>query len=572
MYKRLIKYFYPYRIKLIQALFCMTGVAILTTATMWLLKTVVDNALIEKNAFLLLQLIIIVPLIYFFKGLFSYYEKYLMNYIAQRITLDIRNQLFAHLQTLSFDFYDKSSTGRIISRLTNDVHLLEMALINVPVTLVRDSLTLVFLIGLLFYLHWKFALISLVIFPLSLSPLREFSQKMRKISRLGQEKMSDLYALIQELVSGISVVKSFTQEEKEIEHFKKENNNFLKVIMRFTKVQVLSGPVMEFLGAIGASFILLYGGYEVIQGVWKPGDFFAFLGAVLSTYQPIRDFSNLNPVLQQALSAGERIFALLDEKPTVVEPKEGKILPPFNKGISYQDVWFAYDGKDYIIQGINLNIKKGGIVALVGPTGAGKTTLVNLLPRFYVPQKGKIYIDDYEISELNLKSLRRQIGMVMQEVILFNDTVRNNIAYGKPEATEEEIEKAAKIANVHDFILSLPQKYETIIGERGMMLSGGERQRIAIARAILRNPAILILDEATSALDSETEKLVYEALDRLMENRTTLVIAHRLSTIKKADKIVVLDQGKIIASGKHEELMKQCHLYQKLYQLQMWEE
>ncbi len=261
MYKRLTKYFYPYRIKLIQALFCMTRVAILTTATMWLLKTVVDNALIAKNAFLLLQLIIIVPLIYFLKGLFSYYEKYLMNYIAQRITLDIRNELFAHLQTLSFDFYDKSSTGRIISRLTNDVHLLEMALINVPVTLVRDSLTLVFLIGLLFYLHWKFALISLVIFPLSLSPLREFSQKMRKISRLGQEKMSDLYALIQELVSGISVVKSFTQEEKEIEHFQKENNNFLKVIMRFTKVQVLSGPVMEFLGAIGASFILLYGGY-----------------------------------------------------------------------------------------------------------------------------------------------------------------------------------------------------------------------------------------------------------------------------------------------------------------------
>lgn len=571
MYKRLSKYFYPYRIKFIQALFCMVGVAILTTASMWLLKTVVDNALIAKNSILLIQLVIIIPLLYLFKGLFVYGQRYLMHYIAQKITQDIRNELFSHLQTLSFDFYDKSSTGRIISRLTNDVRLLETALINVPATIVRDSLTLIFLVGLLFYLHWKFALISLVVFPLSLYPVREFSRKMRKISRLGQEKMADLYALIQELVFGISVVKSFNQEEKEIEHFRRENDNFFKIIMRFVKVEVMSSPVMEFLGAIAAGFILLYGGYDVIRGVWQPGAFFAFLGAILSTYQPIRNFSDFNPILQQALSASERIFSLLDEKPTIVEPKEAKILPPFKEEIVYQDIWFAYNGKDYVLQKIDLRVRQGEIVALVGPSGAGKTTLVNLLPRFYIPQKGKIYIDGCEIGELNLKSLRTQIGMVMQEVILFNDTIKNNIAYAKPEATESEITQAAKIANAHDFILTLPQGYNTIIGERGMMLSGGERQRIAIARAILKNPPILILDEATSALDPETEKLVYEALDRLMENRTSLVIAHRLSTIKKANKIIVLEQGKIVASGKHEELLEKCHLYKRLYQLQLWE-
>ncbi|HCJ66673.1 MAG TPA: ABC transporter permease [Elusimicrobia bacterium] len=571
MYKRLIKYFYPYRIKFIQALVCMAGVAGLTTASMWLLKTVVDNALIAKNSLLLIRLVIIIPILYLFKGLFVYFQNYLMNYIAQKITRDIRNELFTHLQTLSFDFYDKSSTGRIISRLTNDVKLLETALINIPATLVRDSLTLIFLVGLLFYLHWKFALISLVVFPLSLYPLREFSRKMRKISRLGQEKMSDLYALIQELVFGISVVKSFGQEEKEIEHFRKENDSFFKIIVRFIRVEVLSSPVMEFLGAIAASFILLYGGYDVIMGFWKPGAFFAFLGAVLSTYQPIRNFSNFNPILQQALAASERIFSLLDEKPTVLEPKEAKILPPFKEEILYQNVGFAYNGRDYVLQDINLTVKQGEIVALVGPSGAGKTTLVNLLPRFYIPQKGKIYIDGDETGELNLKSLREQIGIVMQEVILFNNTVRNNIAYAKPEATENEIFQAAKIANVHDFILTLPQGYNTIIGERGIMLSGGERQRIAIARAVLKNPPILILDEATSALDPETEKLVYEALDRLMENRTTLVIAHRLSTIKKANKIIVLDRGVIVASGKHEELLEKCHTYRRLYQLQLWD-
>lgn len=569
MYKRLIKYFRPYRARFIQALFCMAGVAILTTASMWLLKTVVDNALIAKNSALLILLVIIIPVLYLLKGLFVYGQNYLMKFIAQRISLDIRNNLFAHLQSLSFDFYDKSSTGKIISRLTNDIQILEMALINVPGTLVRDSLTLIFLIGLLFYLHWKFALISLVVFPLAAYPLSEFGRKMRKISRLGQEKMSELYSLIQELVFGISVVKSFSQEEKEVKRFEGENLNFFNLIMRFTKIEVLSSPVMEFLGAIAASFILLYGGYDVIKGLWKPGAFFAFLGAVLSTYQPIRNFANLNASLQQALSASERIFKLLDEKPTVTEPKEPKVLPPFKNEITYQGIWFAYQNEDYVLREINLKMRQGEIVALIGPSGAGKTTLVSLLPRFYDPQKGKILIDGYEVSELDFKSLRKQIGIVMQEVILFNDSVRNNIAYGKNAAAEEEIIQAAKIANAHNFISALPQGYETIIGERGIMLSGGERQRIAIARAVLENPPILILDEATSALDAEAERLVYEALDRLMENRTTLVIAHRLSTIRKASKIVVLEKGEIVASGKHEELFQNCELYRKLYQLQI---
>ncbi len=571
MYRRLMGYFKPYWGKFVQALICMAGVAGITAISMWLLKEVVDIALIAKNSVLLIQLVILIPCLYLFRGIFTYGHNYLMNYIAQRITFDLRNHLFTHLQSLSFDFYDKSSTGKTISRLTNDIRILETALINVPVTLVRDGLSLIFLVGLLFYLHWKFALISLLVFPLSAYPLMKFSKKMRKVSRQGQEKMADLYALIQELIFGISVVKSFGQEEREINRFSQENRNFFETIMRFIRVQVLSNPVTEFIIALGGSFLLLYGGSEVIRGAWKPGAFIAFLGTVLSTYQPLRNFSHFNPFLQQGLTASERIFNLLDEKPTIIEPKEAKILSPFQKEIIYENVWFAYHNEDYVLENINLKINQGEIVALAGPSGAGKTTLVNLLPRFYIPQRGKIFIDGYDISETNLKSLRSQIGMVMQEVILFNDTVRNNIAYANPTVSDEEVIRAAKIANAHEFILNLPQGYNTIIGERGILLSGGEKQRIAIARAVLKNPPILILDEATSALDPESEKLVYGALDHLMENRTTLVIAHRLSTIHKADKIVVIERGTIVDLGRDEELLERCSLYRRLYQMQVFE-
>lgn len=568
MYKRLLKYLQPYGKRFFQALFAMVCVAALTALPMWLLKEIVDNALIGKNSVLLLEIVILIPFIYLLKGVFVYVQDYLMYYIAHKVTLDIRDDLFAHLQSLSFDFYDKAPTGKIISRLTNDVSILETALVRIPATLVRDGLTLIFLIGLLFYLHWKFALISLVAFPLSTYPLIKFSKKMRRISQEGQTKMAELYALIQELVFGINVVKSFTQEEKEIARFHQENRNFFNIIMRFIRTEILSRPVMELIGAVAGSFILLYGGYDVIRGAWKPGAFFAFLGAALSAYNPIKSFTGLNPQLQQALSASERIFNLLDEKPAITEPTGAKILPSFKKEIVYENVWFTYDGEDYILKNVNLTVNQGEIIALVGPSGAGKTTLINLLPRFYDIQKGKITIDGHNLKELNLKSLRNQIGMVTQEIILFNDTVKKNIAYAKPTATDEEIVKAAKIANAHEFILNLPEKYDTVVGERGIMLSGGERQRIAIARAILKNAPILILDEATSALDVESEKLVYEALDRLMENRTTLVIAHRLSTIRRANKIVIFDQGEIIAYGKHEELMEKCELYKKLYQIQ----
>ena len=569
MYRRLFSYVKPYKRRFVESIICMVFVAALTALSMYIIKDVVDKILIGKNTKMLLWICLLIPLVYIIKGIFSYGQTYLMGYIGQKVVLNIRNQLYEQLQRLSLDFYSKNSTGEIMSRLTNDIYAVREAIARVPAVIIRDGFTVIFLTGLLFYLHWKFALISIFLFPLTSIPIVNFGRKLRRVGRQGQNKMGDIYAILQETVTGVKIVKAFSMEKYEIKKFAQENRNFFNIIMRSMRVEALAPPVMELLGAMGISFIIWYGGSDVISGLWTAGAFFAFLGAAFATYNPVKNFSKTNNKIQQAMAAAERIFQILDTKTTVIEKEDAYPLTSFGKEIVYKDLSFCYNSSaGYVLRNINFSVKKGQIVAFVGPSGAGKTSIINLLLRFYDTDAGNIFVDGDNIKNFTLSSLRKIVGIVTQETILFNDTLKNNIAYGNMDASEEEIIRAAKMAESHDFITQTPKGYDTVIGEMGVRLSGGQKQRIAIARAILRNPSILVLDEATSSLDTESELLVQEALEHLMQNRTVLVIAHRLSTIRKADKIVVMDKGKIVQEGNHEELIKKGGLYRKLYELQ----
>ena len=381
--------------------------------------------------------------------------------------------------------------------------------------------------------------------------------------------MAELYTNLQESIMAINITRAFNREKTEIERFRKINWDLYTLVMRFTKIEALSSPLMEFIGAFAVGLVLFFAGKDVISGVWSPGSFFAFFAAAFSIYQPIKNFSNLNPQIQQAISASERIFELLNQKPEVYEQLDAKELSPFKDKIKFNHVNFEYDKDNKVLKDVSFEVKSGEIVAIVGPSGSGKSTIINLLLRFYDPTNGAITIDGTDTKEGTLKSLRSQMSIVTQETILFNESIRYNIAYGNAEASEEKIVHAAKLAQAHTFIEKTPNGYNTLVGERGILLSGGEKQRIAIARALIRNPKILLLDEATSNLDAESEQLVQEALEKLMEGRTTLIIAHRLATIKKSDKIIVLDSGSVVDSGTHEELFKKEGLYRRLHKLQI---
>jgi len=576
--KRLFAYVRPYRIRFLEAMICMALVAGLTSLLMYLIKPTFDKIFAQRNAEVIPYIILIIVGCALAKGLFGYYQSYLMSYIGQKTIVDVRNELYNHLQSLSLDYFIRQRTGQIISRLTNDVMLLQRAIVNVPANLIRGGLTVIGLTILLFYLHWRWALVIMIVFPLVILPLRKFGKRLRKISRKSQEKMADIYSLLQEKIVGIMMIKSFCREKAEAEKFEEENTNFFKIIMKAMRVVAIQSPVMEFIATLGLASVLAIAGYEVISGNTTMGTFFAFIGAISSMYKPVKNFASLNEEIQQALAASERIFYVLDTKSFVVELPDAKVLPPLGEKIAFENVSFFYPHQDSpgenepVLEDISLEVSKGEIVALVGPSGGGKTTMANLIPRFYDPTKGRIMVDNQDIREVALKSLRGQMGIVTQETILFNDSVRNNIAYGDPEAPFERIVNCARIANAHEFIMALPQGYDTVIGERGVKLSGGQKQRIAIARAILKDPEILIFDEATSSLDSESELLVQEALDRLMKGHTTLVIAHRLSTVRRADRIVVIDRGRIVEEGKHEDLMERSGLYRRLYDLQFREE
>ena len=570
--KRLLSYTRPYWGRLIAGILLAVVVSIATGAAAWIVKPVMDDIFLSKDTALLKILPIGFILIYTIKGLARYGQSYLMRSIGQKIITRIRNELYEHIQKMPLSFFHNTPSAILMSRITNDVTMLGHVSSQVVADFFRQSFTFFILLGLTFYREWKLATIALVVFPFIGIFIVSIGRKLRVLSRKNQEKMADLNIILQETFTGNKIVKAFGMEEYENKRFMNENRKLYDISMGETKRHEMVSPLMELFGAIGTGLVIWYGGYQVISGATTPGTFFSFMTALIMLYDPIKKISTMNSVVQQSMAAAERVFEMLDTKVDITDNDGAIDIKEFKDRIGFNDVWFQYNSNNgMVLKGINLTIIKGEVVALVGSSGAGKSTLVDMIPRFHDVTKGSINIDSYDIRDITLNSLRRQIGIVTQETILFNDTVKNNISYGRVDAGMAEIQKAAESAYAHDFIMEMPSGYDTVIGERGVKLSGGQRQRLSIARAILKNPAILILDEATSSLDTESEKMVQQALENLMKDRTTLVIAHRLSTVLNANRIVVIDDGRIVEIGRHDELLSHGGIYKKLYAMQFKE-
>ena len=567
-YKRLLLYAKPYSGRLMLA-FLFTSVAAAGNLFVpWILKDVIDKVLMNKDIFLLNTIAVTIVIVFFIRGICFYAQTYLMSYVGQKVIIDIREAVYRKLQFLSLGYFEKRQTCTIMSYVTNDVGALQGSIIESATDFVTEMSILIGSLALMFNLHWKLSLLTLITMPLVAKAMDLFGKKLKRTSGIMQERAADITAVLQETISSVRVIKSFVREEYEIARFVKENYANFRAQMKNAQVMATLTPVIELIAAIGVTFLIWYGGFEVINGNLTAGALIAFLVYATNLANPIKRLSRIYGNIQKAMAAAERVFSVLDEKTDIVEKDNATELKAVIGKVDFKAVTFKYNENEVILKDINLEVKAGQMVAIVGPSGAGKTTIVNLLPRFYDPVAGNIYIDDVNIADVTLASLREKIGIVPQETVLFNGSIYDNILYGDLTATTEEVMAAAKAANAHDFIMQMADQYQTQIGERGSKLSGGQRQRIAIARAILKNPRILILDEATSALDTESEKLVQDALDKLMVGRTSFVIAHRLSTILQADMIIVMEKGQIVEQGSHEELLKLDGLYSGLYKLQ----
>jgi ATP-binding cassette, subfamily B, bacterial MsbA len=567
IYKRMLKYLKPYGGKLVLAGICMIGVAGLTAYLASLVKPALDDIFVEKNSAMLVWIPALVGLVYMLKGACDFGQYYLMSYIGQSIIRDLREQMFVRLEEMSVGFFVRHSTGELLSRMSNDVTLVQGAMTSAITGMVRDAITVVALISVVFYRDFTLALIAMVVFPLAIYPLLSFGKKLKRYSRRMLVSLEDITERLNETITGIRIVKAFAMEHYERDRFVQVNNTLFNAFMRRFKVRAMSNPMMETLGGFGVCAIVYYGGSQVITGQSTPGTFFSFMAALLMLYEPIKRINEVNMTIQEGISAGERIFSLLDTPPDVQDRQGAVALETVQQDIVYDGVSFTYEG-ELVLKDITLRVQAGEAVAIVGESGSGKSTLLDLLPRFYDVTSGRILIDGTDVRDLTQRSLREQIGIVTQQTILFDDTIRNNIAYGRPDLPLERVVDAAKAAHAHDFISLLPMSYDTMIGENGIKLSGGERQRIAIARALLKNPPVLILDEATSNLDSDSEKAVQSALEELMKGRTTLVVAHRLSTIRNVDRIYVLMDGRIAEQGSHDELLARNGEFARLYNMQ----
>lgn len=566
-YKKLFKYLKPYLPVILGASACTV---VVTACTLFIapLAGFAFKAIGDKNLWLLNFTALGIIGLYILKGLFTYGQEYLSYFVSNRVIIDLRVRLYEHLQDLSLDFYGSWHTGELLSRMMNDIAVLQTTILTSFTAIIPQSVLLIGLLVYIFWLNWTLSLLTLIALPLIVQVIRLFATELRHISERVQQKTADITSHVQETVSQIRVVKSFTMEQAETDKFKKENAKAFGITMKAVQILSTQSPVIALLQAIAAVGIVWFGGKQIIDGTLTLPQLISFATALGIMTDPGSTLSKSFTIFAQGMASVKRVFQLLDIKPTIVNAKDAQVLPSIQGRVEFQNLSFAYE-QEAVLSEINLSVKPGEAIALVGRTGAGKSTLVNLLPRFYDPTAGQVLIDGHDLKNVTLESLRRQIAIVPQEIALFQGTIKENIGYGKPDATEAEIIAAAKNANAHSFISALPNGYATEVGERGAKLSGGERQRIAIARAVLRDPRILILDEATSSLDAETEVLIREALEKLMRGRTTFIIAHRLYTVEKVDRVVVLEKGRIAEIGPHRELLAKGGLYKHLYEIQL---
>jgi subfamily B ATP-binding cassette protein MsbA len=569
LYLRLLSFLKPYRLLILAAFGCGAMVAGLTAVYTLLMQPLLDDIFIRRDKSMLLIIPPAIIALAFLKGLATYGQNYLWGIIGLKIVNDIREGLYRHLVLLPVGFHSRQATGALMTYILNDVNLIQSAVSTAIKSFIQQPLTLVALAGVILYQNFKLALLAIVVIPLFIVPLVRMGARLRKYAMAGQEKISALSAHLHETLAGIRIVKAFGKEQFESDRFKKKNQTYFRELKHALTIAEIATPLMETFSAVGVALLIWYAGFQVINQTMTAGSFFSFLTASMLMYAPLKTLGSANNMLQGALAAAHRIFDLWDQKNELDADPGRQEVTHVKGGLTFRDLSFTYAGAPVAaLSHIDFAIKPGTMVAFIGHSGAGKSSLINLIPRFYEPTEGEIRLDGIPLSEIRLESLRRQIGIVSQEVVLFDETVGWNIGYGSANPSEEEIMKAAEAAFAHLFISKMQYGYETVIEKGGANLSGGERQRLAIARAILKNPPILILDEATSALDSESEFFVQKALANLMKDRTTLVIAHRLSTVLKADCIVVMEKGRIIEMGRHEELIQKDGHYNRVYQMQ----
>jgi len=567
VYERQLRLVAPYWRRIALAMICMAVVAACTTAGLYLIKPAFDDLIVKKNRAMLNLLCAAVLIIFGVKGVSLCANAYLMSDVSMRIITKLREDVYNHIQCLPIPYLDMMQTGNLMSRILSDVGAVQSTLSGSVTGIIKESFSVIGCVGIMFYMDWRLAIGAMFIVPVAFLPIFKVGKILRKTSTKVQQSIADLVVLMHETIGGNRIVKAFGMEAHEKRRFHEENWRLLKFSMKAVVVSSVNSAAMEFLGGVGIASIMLYGGYQIIGEKLTAGNLIAFLAALVSLYDPVKRLANIYASIHQGLAAADRVYELLDQPIEILDQPHAMTLEPVRKNLEFRNVSFSYGAKR-VLSGISFRADAGQVVAVVGMSGAGKTTLINLIPRFYEVSEGTIAIDGIDIRDVTLSSLRSQIAIVTQQSVLFNDTFKNNIAYGDIRKSDEKIIAAAKAANAYDFIMKLPKQFDTAVGEQGIRLSGGERQRICIARALLKDAPILILDEATSSLDSDSELEVQKALENLMRGRTTIVIAHRLSTVQNADSIITLANGKIVEQGRHSELMMLDSEYRRLYQLQ----